>query len=329
MKKIISLFGEKTDIFEQLNMRAEKYAESIGFDYEWYPVQQFDSGEVANVLKDADAGIIDIDPYDEQIFKEIHGRNKMLVRFGVGYDKVDLKAASEYGIAIARTTGANTDGVAEMALSLMLAARRKLKLNAKCVKDGKWQKNVANEIINSTVGIMGFGMIGRRLAALLKGFGCRILAYDPFGDEKQAREQGVELVGFDQLLAESDAISIHVPLTKENYHMIGSDQLKLMKKEAVLVNTSRGGIIDEEALYQALSTGEIAGAALDVFEVEPLPVDAKLLTLDNFIATPHVSSQTEESLWSIYRMAIDIIAEFYEGKEPVHILNPEYKQQKV
>ena len=148
MKKIVSLFGERSDVFDKLNEEARLYAESLGHEYVWAPQVPYQRSEAVDALKHADVGIIDIEPYDQEVFKDIADRTKLLVRFGVGYDKVDLKAASEFGIAVSRTTGANTLGVAEMAVSLILSARRMLRINQKCVESGKWTKNVAREMIN-------------------------------------------------------------------------------------------------------------------------------------------------------------------------------------
>lgn len=328
MKKIVSFFGDKTEVFCCLNRKAEEYAASLGIEYRWAPQLPFSEENVIRELQNADAGIIDIEPYGESVFSQVKDSTKLMVRFGVGFDKVDLKAASRNGIAIARTTGANTTAVAEMALTLMLTCRRRMNLYQARTKAGKWVKDIGNELIGSTVGIIGYGNIGRRLAKLLKGFDCRILAYDPFPNEEAAKADGVELVALEDILTQSDAISIHVPYTKETHHMINRETLTLMKPTAVIVNTARGNIIDEDALYQALKSGQIAGAGVDVFAAEPLSVESPLLTLENAVLTPHVSSQTMESLWNIYKMAIDISANFFAGKGSPHILNPDYIENK-
>lgn len=324
MKKIVSFFGEKTKNFEILNDRAKQYALEKGLEYVWSLQTPYNKESVIQELQNADAGIIDIEPYGEDIFSQVKDSTKILVRFGVGFDKVDLKAASRYGIAIARTTGANTTAVAEMALSLMLAARRHICIDNNMVRKGLWEKDVVHEIIGSTVGIVGFGAIGKRLAKLLQGFDCRILAYDPFPNAEAAKALNVEMVDLTTLLKESDVISIHVPYSEETSNMINKDTFAVMKKAAVIVNTSRGGIIDEDALYEALRDHVIAGAGVDVFAAEPLPMDSPLRKLDNVILTPHNSSQTMEALWNIYKMAIDIAADFFEGTKSQHILNPDY-----
>ncbi|SHI14618.1 D-3-phosphoglycerate dehydrogenase [Sporobacter termitidis DSM 10068] len=325
MKRIVSFFGDMSDVFVELNERANRYAEGLGYEYKWAPQMPYDRKKVADCLNEADAGIIDVEPYDDDVFSQLNGRTGLLVRFGVGYDKVDLPAASRRGIAVARTTGANTLGVAEMAVTLMLAARRKLKINQKCVDAGVWEKNVAHETIGSTVGIVGFGAIGQKVAELLEGFGCRIVSYDPFAKEELMRRKEIELVSLEELFKISDVITLHVPYSRETHHLADYKLLSRMKETSVIINTSRGNIIDEQALYDVLAAGRIGGAALDVYASEPLPLDSPLLGLDNIILTPHVSSQTVESLWSIYKMAIDIAADFFAGKDSPHILNPDYK----
>ena len=327
MKKIVSFFGDKSDVFVELNQKAAAYALERGLEYTWAPQTPFDQADVIELLKNADCGIIDVEPYGEPIFREIAGKCPLLVRFGVGFDKVDLNAASAHGIAVARTTGANASGVAEMAVTLILAARRELRYNRlHCVDTGKWSKNIANETIGNTVGILGFGNIGRITARLFKGLGCEVIAYDPYPNAALAEELGVTLVELDELFRLSDAISVHVPYSPETHHMVNADRLALMKPTAVIVNTARGGIIDEDALYDALKARQIRGAGLDVYAQEPLPAASKLRELDNLIMMPHLSSQTYESLWNTYKMAIDITADFYAGKEVPHILNPAYKE---
>ena len=322
MKRIVSFFGDITPTFEMLNRQAEAYAAELGFEYQWAPQIPFNQSDVVEKLNHADAGVIDVEPYGEEIFSTISA--KLLVRFGVGYDKVDLASATRHGIAVARTTGANTMGVAEMALTLLLAARRELASNIACVRNGEWVKNVSNETVGATIGILGFGAIGRALAGLLRGFGSSLIAYDPFPDEEAGHDLGVRFVGLDELFETADAISVHAPYSPETHHLVNAERLAKMKSEAVIVNTARGGIVDTDALYDALKAKRIRGAGLDVYAIEPLPVSSKLLELDNIVLTPHVSSQTVESLWRIYKMAIDIAADFFAGRGSPHILNPEF-----
>ena len=322
MTRIVSFFGRRSEIFDDLNRRAADYATEKGISYDWVPMAPFDEDRVVDSLQAAAAAIIDVEPYGESIFSRLPESLRLLVRFGVGYDKVDLDAATRHGIAVARTAGANSLGVAEMALTLMLAARRQLKRISKLVDDGDWDRVVANETVQGTVGIMGFGSIGQALAKLLRGFECEILAYGPSLTEQGAAALGVRSVDPRTLFRESDAISIHMPYSPQTHHIVGEELLGLMRSTAVIINTARGNIVDEDALFRACRDGRILGAALDVFAEEPLPITSPLLTLDNVILTPHLSSQTVESLWRTYTMAIDVAVDFLTGNDTAHILNP-------
>ena len=324
MKKVVSFFGDRSDLFAELNRRAEEYAGRLDLEYRWVPQLPFSEEEVVRELRNADAGIIDVEPYGEPIFSRIRERTKLLVRFGVGYDKVDLAAASRAGIAVARTTGANTAAVAEMALTLLLSCNRRMKLAQTRTASGVWVKDVGHELMGATLGILGYGGIGRKLRQLATGFGCRVLVCDHRLTPEEAEAEQVELVELEELFRRSDALSIHIPSRPENEKLVDSRLLGLMKPTAVLVNTARGSVLDETALYEALKAGKLAGAGLDVYAREPLPADSPLLTLENCVLTPHVASQTVESLWNIYSMALEICADFFAGKGSPHILNPDY-----
>ncbi len=326
MYKIVSFFGERGLAFDYLNEEASKYANSLGLQYDWIPQNPYDKEDVIVAMQHSDAAIIDIQPYDESIFSKVYESIKIMVRFGVGYEAVDLVAASKKGIAIARTPGANTKGVAEMAITLMLAVKRRLNENQACVASGNWIKNVSHETAGSVLGIIGFGAIGQMVARFMAGFNCEIIAYDPYPNIKLAKELNVRLTDIDEVFERADIITLHVPYNKETHNLVNMNRLVQMKKTAIIVNTSRGNIINEQALYEALTQKEISGAALDVFAHEPLNPNSPLIGLGNVVLTPHVSSQTYESLWRIYKMAIDTISDFFAGKDPSNILNPEYKK---
>ena len=326
MKKLVSFFGDQSDVFVKLNREAEEYARTKDIEFVWRPQLPFDEEDVISQLQEADAGLIDVQPYGEPIFSRIGERCKLLIRFGVGFDAVDLKAASAHGIAITRTTGANKTSVAEMALTQILALRRQLFLNRRVIESGVWEKNIAYEMVGKKVGILGFGNIGVCLAKRLSGFECEILAYDPYPNQKAADELGVRFTDMDEIFRTCDAISVHLPYLPSTHHIINKERFDMMKEHAVIVCTARGNIIDEDDLYDALKSGRIGGAGLDVFAQEPLPTDSRLFELENCILTPHVSSQTYESLWNIYKKAIDIMDAFYRG-EPLgrgDLVNPDY-----
>nr|MDO8043557.1 D-2-hydroxyacid dehydrogenase [Candidatus Baldrarchaeota archaeon] len=238
----------------------------------------------------------------------------LIARAGVGLDNIDVKAAQEKNIAVINAPEAPTYSVAELVIGLMIAALRGIPRGDMALKEGKWIKKelLGRELNGKTLGIVGFGRIGQEVAKRALAFNMRVLAYDVIGElAKKAEELGVEFVGTTKealykLLKESDIITLHVPLLPSTYHMIGRAEISLMKNGAVIINTSRGGIIDEEALYEALKEGKIAAAALDVFENEPpTDVSLKLAQLPNVVATPHIGASTEEA----QRKAATIIAQ--------------------
>lgn len=311
-----------------MNEKAKEYAAAKGIDFVWAPQVPYDVDAVIEELNAADAGMIDVEPYDEKVFSRMNERCKLLVRFGVGFDKVDLKAASAHGLAVARTTGANKTGVAEMALMMMLAAGRQVHVNRRTVASGVWVKNIGTELIGKKVGILGFGNIGIALARLLLGFDCEVVAYDTYQNKEAAAELNVRFTDLEEIFTTCDAISVHLPHNAETDHLIGAEAFGKMKQNAIIVCTARGNIVDEAALYDALSNHRIGGAGLDVYAQEPLPADSPLIGLDNIILTPHVSSQTYESLWNTYTKGIDLAADFFAGKQlsPSDLLNPDYQQ---
>ena len=315
MKKVVCLYGTPSELYNELNDRAKEYAASLDLEYVWVPMQPFSNEAAIEALKGADAGIIDVEPYDRAIFSEIRDSVKLLVRYGVGFDAVNLADATEAGIAISRTTAANSESVAEMAFAMIMGLKRQFPLNMGCVSSGNWVRNIGSEMLGKNVGILGFGAIGQRLAKLFSGFDCEILIYDPYLPDEVAEKLGAKKTEIDDIFRECDAISIHVPYTKENHHIAGRDRIAMMKKTAVLVCTARGNLVDEEALYEALKERRILGAGLDVFSEEPLPVTSPLIGLDNAILTPHVAAQTHEALWNMYKKAIDITADFLAGKD--------------
>ncbi len=327
MKKIVSLYGQPTPLYNILNERAKEYAASKGLEYVWAPMDPFSVENAVAALKGADAGIIDVQPFDGQIFSQVNDTVKIIVRYGVGFDAVNLADATKYGIAISRTTAANAESVAEMAFAMIMGAKRQFMRNRECVNTGKWAKNVGCEMIGKKVGILGFGAIGRRLAKLFSGFDCEICVFDPFLSDEQVSEAGAVKMDLDEIFRTCDAISIHIPYTKENHHIVNAERIAMMKETAVLVCTARGNLVDEDALYEALKNEKILGAGLDVFAEEPLPVSSPLIGLDNVILTPHVSAQTRDALWNMYTKAIDVAAAYLNGEDLGRdLLNPDLKK---
>jgi len=218
---------------------------------------------------------------------------KVISRYGVGMDSVDLIAAKELGIKVVNTPHAPTQAVAELALALILNSYRKISIADRCVRSETWSAHLGNLLYRKTIGIVGLGKIGKTLVRLLAPFNVNILAYDPCPDKKFAERHSVTLCHLNQLLETSDVVTLHTPLTNDTHHLISHNELELMKSTAMLINTARGPLVNEEALIYALENNKIASAALDVFESEPY--SGELRKFDNIILTPHIGCCAKET----------------------------------
>ncbi|MBV9470118.1 MAG: hypothetical protein JOZ57_12855, partial [Abitibacteriaceae bacterium] len=241
-------------------------------------------------IGEADVLISGTEPVTQQVL-EAALRLKVISKHGVGYENIDLAAAKARGIPVCIAGGAIADSVADMSFALLLALARQVPQGHASVKAGQWKRFIGPELRGKTLGIVGLGQIGKGMCRRAKGFGLRTVARDAYQDTDFAASWGVEYLPLDELLAQADFISLHAPVTTETRHLIGQEQLARMKPTAFLINTARGELVDEAALYDALHNGIITGAATDVFVQEP-PGDNPLLSLDNFIATPHSAGQT-------------------------------------
>jgi D-3-phosphoglycerate dehydrogenase len=242
---------------------------------------------LSKYLKDVDAIIVGLEKISRDIIASAP-RLKVLAKHGAGVDNIDIPAASERGIAVVTAKGANSDAVADLVIGLILSLARKIPYADKSIRGKKWERIVGIQVNNKVLGIIGLGNIGKKVASRSKGFDMQILAYDALRDNEFARRVGIKYVNRDTVLSKADFVTIHLPLNEETRGMIAKPELGMMKPTAYLINTARGGIIDEESLYQCLKEGKIAGAALDVFMEEP-PWKSPLLELDNVITTPHMA----------------------------------------
>jgi D-3-phosphoglycerate dehydrogenase len=244
-------------------------------------------------------------------------RLKVISKHGVGYENIDLEAARARKIPVAIAGGAIADSVADMTLALLLALARQIPQGYASVRAGAWQRFVGPELRGKILGIVGLGQIGKGVCRRAKGFGLRVVAYDTYQDQNFAASWGVTYLPFDDLLAQADFISLHAPVTPETRHLLGPAQLARMKPGAYLINTARGELVDETALYEALQQGRLAGAASDVFIQEP-PGDNSLLTLDNFIAMPHSAGQTPEGLRRMGEITAENALRVLRGEAPLY-----------
>lgn len=295
------------------------------------PYQCRSEEEVIQACQTADGILNQAVPIPRQVIEALQ-YCKVISRYGIGFDTVDVQAATEKGICVANVPDYGVEEVAIHALGLFLAAARKLMIFNREVKRGNWCAAVPDlprpifRLKGQTFGIIGFGNIGRSHATKLKSLGLRILACDPYISREVGTAYGVELVSLEELLRQSDYVSLHLPLNMETRHMIREAQLKLMKPTAILINTARGPIIDEKALIQALKEKWIAGAALDVMEKEPPEPDNPLFQMDNVILTPHAAWYSEDSMSELRRKAAMNILQVLKGYYPKYLVNPKIKE---
>ncbi|MBS7649774.1 hydroxyacid dehydrogenase [Candidatus Bathyarchaeota archaeon] len=252
-------------------------------------------------------------------------RLKVIGRLGAGVDSVDVKACTEMGILVFNAPGLNAQSVAEHIMGLMVAVAKKFRTVDILVRSGRWAEkahHIGYELFGKTLGIVGLGNIGSRLAKMAQAFGMAAIAYDPYIPVEKALSLNVKLVDLEVLLRDSDFISINAPLTEETKGLIGERQLRMMKRNAILINTARGGLVDEKALYEALKNNWIAGAGIDVLENEPV-TDHPLFKLENVILTPHTASWTVEAFRRVVSTVCENILKTLNGGIPENLVNPE------
>ena len=268
------------------------------------------------------------DKIDAEVF-DAAPKLKIVAQMAVGFDNIDVQEATKRGIYVTNTPEVLTDTTADFAWALLMAVARRVVEADKYVRTGQWKVGwhpsmmQGRDVYNATIGIVGAGRIGYAVAKRATGFGMRILFYDVIPRPEMEKEFGAKKVDLDTLFKESDFVSIHVPLMKETCHLVNADRLKLMKKTAYLINNSRGPVVDEKALYEALKEDRIAGAGLDVFEQEPTPLNNPLLKLDNVVVAPHISSASYETRSKMAEMVADNLVAFFEGKKPPNLINPD------
>jgi glyoxylate reductase len=268
------------------------------------------------------------DRVDPEVLAAGKGGMKIVANVAVGFDNIDVPAATDAGIMVTNTPGVLTETTADFAWTLLMASARRLVEADKFLRAGKFHgwgimMLLGEDVYGKTLGIVGFGRIGHAMARRAAGFGMRILYFDPWvEDEEMGRTLGAHKVDLDTLLRESDFVSIHTPLTPETHHLIGAEELRRMKSTAVVVNTSRGPVVDEAALADALRSGEIHAAGIDVYEREP-EVHPGLLHLDNVVLAPHIASASNDTRSRMATMAAENVIAALDGKRPPQILNPE------
>ena len=266
-------------------------------------------GEFFANYKDCDFVMGTFTPFARKSIEQLTG-TRVIGTMRAGLENVDVKACTDHGIAVVNAAGRNADAVSDFAVAMLLSESRNIARSYNMMKNGTWATKFPNskaipDMREKTVGLVGFGQIGSRVAEKLSGFHMNIICYDPYVSEEFAAKYNTKLVSKEELFRTSDFVSVHARLTPDTHHMIGKEDIALMKPTAVFINTARSGLVDYDALLEALQNKKIAGAALDVFDQEPLPQDSPWLQLDNVTLTPHIAGQTKDSGDNTVRLLVD------------------------
>lgn len=295
--------------------RLQAFADKIVFNETKKPL----AGErLIELLQGCDGYIAGLDYITKEVM-ESADRLKVISRYGVGYDRVDLDAAAKRNIIVTNTPGMNANAVADMAMGLILSVARRIAYLDGTMRDGEWVSSKGVEIYQKTIGIVGLGAIGRGVARRAQGFDMKVLAYDPYIDRAYAEGNRIQPVPLEELIRRSHIISLHLPLNEATRHMINAESIALMQKGTIIINTSRGGIVDEDAVCTALENGRLGGLGLDVFEQEP-PDISRFLPFDNVVVTPHKGSHTVEATENMMWTAVDNLVKVLSGEKCNYII---------
>ena len=275
------------------------------------------SAQVADLLPGVDGYIAGVDHIDRDALAAADSL-KVIARYGVGVDRVDLAATAEKGIIVSNTPGANAASVAELALGLMLTLARQIPQASSAMRNAEWPRLHGLTLAGKTIGIIGLGTIGKQLAKRLANFDCRIIAYDPYVDHEFIQKYKIDVVLLDDLIAQADFISLHLPVLPETRAMVDQEFINAMKTGSFLINTARGELIVEDALIEGLKSGHLRGAALDAFSKEPPDHDNPLLAMPQVICSPHLGAQTDGAANMMGRMALNECLRVLKGEKPLY-----------
>jgi D-3-phosphoglycerate dehydrogenase len=289
----------------------EAFADEVVYNETGKPLQP---GEILARLEGVDGYVAGLDYITTEVIEKAPACLKVISRYGAGVDRVDLPACKRRGIIVTNTPGTNAVAVCELAFALMLCTARNIPRLHKAVEAGEWPRNEGTELNGKTLGIVGLGAIGKNLAKRAVAFGMTVIAYDPFFDEAFAVSNGIIKKTMDEVITSADFVSLHVPLNDETKRMIDAERIAKMKRGAIIINTARGGLIDEEAAAKAVVSGQLGGLGLDAFEQEPLS-ESPLKGLKNVIFTPHTGAHTAEAVKGMGTLAVDNIIKVLKGEK--------------
>ncbi|MGE3780885.1 MAG: phosphoglycerate dehydrogenase, partial [Pirellulaceae bacterium] len=285
---------------------------------------QASRGRFLEYLQGIDGTLASVEVYDGEVFAG--SKLRAVARVGVGYDAIDVAAATEHGVVVTITPGTNEHSVAEQAIALLTAVFRDTARRDREVRQGVWRRDCPRRLAGHVMGLIGLGRIGKAMVPRCQGLGLKVIAYDPFPNQVWAAKNEVALRSFDDVLAEADIISLHMPCTRETTDLMNAATFARMKPQSVLINTSRGGLVDEGALADALRSGHLFGAGLDVCKVEPLPADSPLRAFDNVVFAPHLGGIDRDALDAMGKLAAQCLVDLLSGRWPEEcVVNREAK----
>lgn len=315
MKILVTATSFKPDNPTPALQRLQEFAGEIKFNPKGKPL---DEDELIPLLRGCDGYIAGLDFITGKVLAACDGL-KVISRYGAGVDRVDLEAAKARGITVCNTPGANAQAVADLAVGLILSAARRIPALDRKTREGRWTRSTGMEIYGKTIGILGLGAIGKSVAKRAQGFAMRVMAYDPYINELYAKENGILAADFDSVIRESDIISLHLPLTAETKYIISGEVMRSMKPGAIIVNTARGGLIDEAAACELLRSGHLGGLGLDAYEREP-PEHSPLFELDNVVLTPHTAAHTLEATANMADMSVRNLIDVLSGADCPYVV---------
>jgi len=290
------------------------FAQALVFNPAGRPLRE---GELIPLLEGCDGCIAGLDYFTAKVIESAPAL-KVISRYGIGVDRVDLAAAKAGNVIVCNTPGANSQAAADLAFGLLLSLARRIPILDKKIREGEWPRSSGVELYGKTLGILGLGAVGKAVAKRGAGFSMKIIAHDPAMDMDYAKANGIFAADFGSVIREADFLTLHLPLTEQTRHIISAGAMKAMKKGAIIVNTSRGGIVDEAAAHGFLKSGHLGGLGLDVYENEPPGGGLPLFELENVVATPHTAAHTVEATQAMAQMSVQNLIDALSGRRCEH-----------
>ena len=310
MKILVTPTSFKPDSETPAMKTLRAFTENLVFNPKGKPLSE---DELIPLLDGCDGCIAGLDHYSARVIESTKSL-KVISRYGVGVDSVDLAAAKSKNVVVCNTPGVNAQAVADLTFGLLLCLARKITILDKKTKEGQWPRSNGVELYGKTIGILGLGAIGKAVARRASGFSMRVIAYDPYIDTEYVKSNSIISTDYNTVVREADFLCLHLPLTDETRYEISADVMKNMKKGAVIVNTARGGLIDENAAYELLASGHLGGLGLDVYEEEP-PKKSPLFDLENVVLTPHTAAHTAEAIAAMADLSVQNLIDVLSGKK--------------